>query len=198
MKLQAINNYITAEKADRKDQEEEGLYLPETQQTNIRWHKVLSKGEGVPDFNGNFVPVEVEVDDMVYIQNHGQFNIEGAYFKGEDQVVASINDVMAYYRDEAFQPLGNLIEIEKIELDEEETNGVYMTKTFQYPSNVGIVKTLGLGWKNPNGGSIPFQVSVGDTVVYNPFAERTINMLPMSKEKRYLISHGDIFAVVPK
>jgi co-chaperonin GroES (HSP10) len=150
------------------------------------------------DFQGSLIPLEVQVGDMVYIQNHGQFEIEGVYFKGEDCMVASINDVMAYFRDSEFQPLGSLIEIEKIEVDEQEDNGIFMTKTFKYPSNVGIVKKVGLGWNTPSGNKIPFQVKEGDLVVYNPFAERTLNMEPMSEGKRYLVSHGDIFGVVAK
>ena len=196
MNLKAINNYIVTDKIEVPEQTINGLYIPGTQQKNVRWHKVTSVGEGAVDFNGRNIPVEIQPNDYVYIQNHGQFDIEGCYYDGPDCVVASVNDVLVKYKDNIMTPLGNLIEIEKIEKEDQVENGIYMTKTFKYPSNVGRVIKLGLGWKTPNQDLIPFQVKEGDIVVYNPFAERTLTMEPLEEGKRYLISHGDIFGVV--
>jgi co-chaperonin GroES (HSP10) len=196
VRLKAVNNYIVTDKVVVEDQTINGLYIPDTQQKNCRWHKVTSVGEGAVDFNGENIPVEIDEEDFVYIQNHGQFEIEGNYYEGEDCVVASVNDVLVKYKDSIMTPLGNLIEIEKIEKEDQIENGLHMTKTYKYPSNVGRVIKLGLGWKTPTQRSIPFQVKEGDIVVYNPFAERTLVMEPLEEGKRYLISHGDIFGVV--
>lgn len=195
MKLEAINNYIVCDKVELEDQKLGDIFIPSTQEKNVRWHEVTSVGPGAIDFNGNFVPSELEVKDLVYIQNHGQFEIEGVYFNGPNCVVASINDVLVRYRNNEMRPLGNLVEIERIEQEEQEEGGIFMTKTFKYPSNVGRVVCLGEGWRTPTGGNIPFSVKVGDIVVYNPFAERTIEMAPIAEGKRYLISQGDIFAI---
>ena len=195
MNLEAINNYIVCDKVEVEDQTIGDIFIPTDQQKKMRWHKVTSVGPGAVDFNGKFVGTELENNDLVYIQNHGQFDIEGVYYGGDDCVVASVNDVLVRYRNNEMIPLGNLIEIEKIEVEDQVEGGIYMTKTFKYPSNVGRVVSLGLGWRTPTGDPIPFSVKVGDVVVYNPFAERTIVMQPIEDGKRYVISQGDIFAI---
>ena len=154
----------------------------------------------VVDFNGELVKPDVEPGQLAYVASHGQHEVKAFATGLEDITIASVLDILAIMKDietREIQPLGSLIEITKIEQEEEKMGQLYMPDIKRFPPNTGVIKTLGLGWKTVTSSIIPFQVEVGDTVIFNPFSEQTIDLSGLGiDEKKYLIQHGEIQAVL--
>jgi len=92
-----------------------------------------------------------------------------------------------------FQPLGNLVLIEKIEPAQ---GKILMTDSMKSPPNQAWVSRLGTGWKTMDGEDIPFHVAERDKIMFVPFNTRKVTLETEDGEKEFiLISHADILAV---
>lgn len=196
MKIEALNNYCILELIETNGEVKVGyIVLPSIANVTPRWATVLSTGPGVPDAYGVLRKPDVKEGDTVYTMAHGQFAIQGS-----PAVATSILDIMAVLTDKEelqIQPLGSYIEIEKIERDAKNEFGIELPDKQKPMSNVGIVKTVGIGWYGPDGSPIPMQVKVGDKVVFNPTRTTVVDFTSLGVEKKsILIQHGDILGVV--
>lgn len=176
------------------------IELPANLEKEPRWGTVVGAGPGAPDFNGDLVKVDVEPGQTVYVNSHGQHEVKGFGVDLPDLTVASVLDVLAIMVDlenTIIQPLGNLIEFEKVEIKEEMLGQLFMPDIKRFPSNIGRIRSLGKGWKTITSTPIQFQVAVGDLVLYNPFAEITMSLKSLGSDKTlYCISQSDIYAIV--
>lgn len=200
MRYQAINNYVNVSLLKQED-EDGKIALAASKAPSPRWGRVESVGPGVPDLTGKIIPPSVKERDLVHTMAHGRepvfFN---PYDKESEISVFSELDIMVKVIDEkelTIQPLGSLIEIEKIDNTGQTKSGLLIPPNQIIPTGIGIVKTLGLGWRGPDGTPIPFQVKVGDKVGYRQFNTLEIDFNPLGVDKKtYLISHSDICIII--
>ncbi len=201
--IQAIHNYCTVEMLKVEELKQDLIYIPATLQKTPRWGKVLTVGEGVPDLGGRIQKPGVNSGDTVYVASHGQFEIyKNSNAEYDNLIVTSVHDMLAILKDKdtlTMEPLGNLIEIEKIEMSDTNEFGVALPDAKKAPTNRAIVKKLGQGFRSPDGNMIPFQVAEGDEIIYSPLRTIVIDFsdLGISKQK-FLISHNDIIGRVVK
>ena len=198
MRLETVNNYVSLKMRQPPTRKMGFIELTEHSTKQARWGDVLFVGPGVVDFNGELVKPDVEPGQLVYVASHGQHEVKAFATGLEDITIASVLDILAVMKNietREIQPLGSLIEIEKIEQEEEKLGEhLYMPDIKRFPPNAGVVKTLGLGWKTIMSQKVPFQV---DTIIFNPFSEQTIDMSGLGfDEKKFLIQHGEICAVL--
>lgn len=201
MKIKAINNYCMIEMLPFGATRIGNIELPENNSKVPRWGKILSVGPGVPDVNGEILKPDIEADQMVYVAAHGQYEVfKTSTLENDNLVVASVNDILAVLEDResmTIKPLGNYVEIEKIELPEKNEFGIELTDNRKPPTNLGIVKALGFGWRSPEGSRIPFDVKVGDKIIFQPFRTVIVDCNALGKdEKKHLIMHSDIIGIV--
>jgi co-chaperonin GroES (HSP10) len=65
------------------------------------------------------------------------------------------------------------------------------------PPNLGVVKTLGLGWVSIDGTRVPFHVKEEDTIVYDPYKVMIVDLEHLGVNKSlHLIQHGNIMGIV--
>ncbi len=144
------------------------------------------------------VSFNVEVGDTVYSTAHGQFGIRRPKTGADNLVAASVLDILVILKDMEtleIQPLGSYIEIEKVEYEVTDEYGIELPDSKKPPTNIGIVKAVGIGWTGPYGDPIPMQVSVGDKVAYSPLRTMVIDFSALgTNAKKYVIQHGDILA----
>lgn len=195
-----LNNYLSLEMIET---EEGAVLLPDNAKKEGRWAKVLATGPGVPDMKGGLVTSLLAPGDTAYVMAHGReiAHLREAGFE-KDVSTASELDVMctAEISEEKgekkviLRPLGMYIEIEKVEAPEKD---ILVPDSKAVPSSVGIVKSLGYGWKDIFGNTIDHQVKVGDKVIFDPYRALVLDMEPLGlNEKRYLVLHGDIWGHV--
>lgn len=202
MKVNAINNYLVLDMLQTASELKKGvIVLPETYKRTQRWAKVLSAGPGVPDVGGKLYKPDVEVGDTVYVTAHGQYDIhKNANNESDNISAASVLDVLAVLEDMntlTIQPLGQYIEVEKIEFEDANEFGIQLPDAKKAPTNLGKVVRLGKGFYGPDGTPVPFQVKEGDTIVFNALSVMVVDFVTLgTDEKKYLIKHGDIIGVV--
>ena len=200
-KLKAVNNYVTISIPESTEVMVGDLYLSEEAEKKNRWGDVLSVGPGVVDFNGERVPLPVVIGDKVYASSHGHEEIDLSPL-GSDQKVTcvSIMDVLAVLKDLdtlEIQPLGAFVEVEKVGTDVELEGGLLLPDDRATIPNMGKVISLGTGWTSVDGKPIPFDVEVGEYIIFIPFNERVINFNTIGKNvEKYLVFHGDILGVL--
>lgn len=193
--VEAINNYVTIDLLKNEPKEGE-IVEYKTSAPSPRWGIVTSVGPGVPDLYGNIVRPPLDVGDLVYTMAHGKESLFRDAAGRAETFIYSELDIMAKMIDKdklKIQPLGSLVEIEKLATPETTKSGIYITPSQQLPTGIGRVKTLGLGWRTAGGEPIPFNVEEGDLVGYRQFQTLEIDFSPLGiHEKTYLVMHGDI------
>lgn len=196
----AINNYCTLQMIKPGQQKRGLIFIPEKEDTTSRWGEVLTVGPGVYDVTGDLRKPDVSIGDLAYVTAHGQYHVYKNSAHEYDITAASVLDILAIMKNLEtleIQPLGSLIEIEKEEISDTCEGGIEMIDTRKSPTNIGIVKSVGIGWSGPSGIPIPMQVSKGDRVIYNPLRLMVVDFSGLgSEEKRYLIHHGDIIGII--
>lgn len=194
MRLEAINNYVTFELIEEQKVDTGGLILAGAAKKESRWGRVLTIGDGLPDITGVVIPLDVEVGDVIYLTAHGKERIPLDQVGDASSAVycASVLDVLGKMKDGVFIPLGSLVVIDKFEAVTEK-DGLKVADGITAAPNIAKVKTLGTGWRTPEGARIPFHVEEGDTIAYLPFQEMVIDMSPLGVEDElHLVQHGSI------
>jgi len=200
MTLEPVNNYVVLKMVEPKAPK---LFLPTEKETAVRWGEVVAVGPGVPDLYGVRVPPPLTPGDMVYVMRHGLEEIdltglgaeEKAYVISELDILARATEIKE--DDVTIEPLGNYVEIEKVEALDRSSGGIYLPDSKKYPPNVGTVVSVGKGWRAADGSPIEMQVKPGDQVVFLPFNTLVVDLAHLGiDKKRYLVSHGDICCVI--
>mgnify|MGYP005839768177 CR=1 FL=1 len=90
-------------------------------------------------------------------------------------------------------PLNDKVLIERVEADDKTAGGIILPDTAKEKPKQGKVLALGEGKLLENGQRIPFQVKVGDRVLFSSYAGNEVQI----DGKEYLVmSEDDILAVV--
>ncbi|MCS7021167.1 MAG: co-chaperone GroES [Gemmataceae bacterium] len=90
-------------------------------------------------------------------------------------------------------PLNDKVLIERMEADDKTAGGIILPDTAKEKPKQGKVLALGEGKLLENGQRVPFQVKVGDRVLFSSYAGNEVQV----EGKEYLVmSEDDILAVV--
>ena len=65
-KLRPLGNHIWVELIEKNDRTQGGLYIPDTAQEKTQTAKVLATGPGKISASGAFMPLQVQVGDVVF------------------------------------------------------------------------------------------------------------------------------------
>ena len=90
-------------------------------------------------------------------------------------------------------PIGNKVLIEPVEAEQVTSSGLIIPDTAQQTPQEAIVVALGTGGVNSKGEPIPFDVKVGDKVIYSLYGGTKVGY----NNKSYIIMETmDLIAVV--
>lgn len=93
------------------------------------------------------------------------------------------------------KPIGDKILVERVESEEKTKGGIILPDTAKEKPKEGKVIAVGEGRMLENGEKVPFQVKVGDRIVFSSYAGTEIKI----DEKEYLImSEEDVLAIIEK
>jgi chaperonin GroES len=93
------------------------------------------------------------------------------------------------------KPLGDKVLIQPIEAEQTTSSGLIIPDTAQQVPQEAIVIELGTGKKDNNGNLVPFDVKVGDKVIYSLYGGTKVSY----DGKSYIIMETiDLIAVVGK
>jgi chaperonin GroES len=90
------------------------------------------------------------------------------------------------------KPIGNKILVKPSALEEKTKGGLYLAKTDETPKE-GVILALGKGGWDNNGQRIPFDVQVGDKILFTKYSGGDIEY---NGEKYKLITEEEIAAVI--
>lgn len=65
-KLRPLNNHIWVELIEKNEKTAGGLYIPDAAKEKTQTAKVLATGPGKLNLNGTFIPMQVQVGDVVF------------------------------------------------------------------------------------------------------------------------------------
>lgn len=91
------------------------------------------------------------------------------------------------------KPLGDRVILEAKDEEEQTVGGIVLASNAKEKSQTGKIIAVGNGTVLDNGQSVPMNVKVGDTVVYDKCAGTEVSY----EDKKYLVVHEkDLVAVV--
>jgi len=92
MNLQPLDDRIVVKPGESEETTASGLVIPDTAKEKPQEGKVLAVGPGRIDDNGNRVPLDVSVGDVVIYSKYGGTEVK---YNGEDYLILSARDVLA-------------------------------------------------------------------------------------------------------
>lgn len=91
------------------------------------------------------------------------------------------------------KPLGDRVLVEPVEEKEVKKGGIIIPDTAKEKPQEGIVRALGTGRLDDDGKRIPFEVKVGDRVLFSKYGGTEIKI----DDKEYkLLSSDDLLAIL--
>lgn len=91
------------------------------------------------------------------------------------------------------KPLGDRVILEAKDEEEQTVGGIVLASNAKEKSQTGKIIAVGNGTVLDNGPTVPMNVKVGDTVVYDKYAGTEVSY----EDKKYLVVHEkDLVAVV--
>ena len=92
MKLQPLEDRVVLRPNDAESQTASGLVIPDTAKEKPQQGEVLAVGAGRRSDNGDLIPVDVAVGDVVVYSKYGGTEITS---NGEDLLILNARDVLA-------------------------------------------------------------------------------------------------------
>ena len=93
IKVRPLHDRIIVQRLEDDDEQQVGgIIIPDTAKEKPQEGKVLAVGPGRVDDNGNRVPLDVAVGDVVIYSKYGGTEVK---YGGEDYLVLSARDVLA-------------------------------------------------------------------------------------------------------
>ncbi len=87
-KLKPLGDRILVKRSEQEVKTESGLYVPETAKEKAQTGIVIAVGSGRRDKDGNLIPLEVKVNDVVYFGKYAGTETE------KDCLIISENEVL--------------------------------------------------------------------------------------------------------
>ena len=96
MNLKPLGDRVIVKPAEAEEQTASGLVIPDTAQEKPQRGEIVAVGEGKRDDDGNRVPMDVAVGDVIIYGKYGgqEIKIEGVEYKilEERDVIAIVQD----------------------------------------------------------------------------------------------------------
>ena len=92
MNLQPLEDRIVVRPSESEETTASGLVIPDTAKEKPQEGKVLAVGPGRIDDNGNRIPLDVQVGDVVIYSKYGGTEVK---YEGEEYLILSARDVLA-------------------------------------------------------------------------------------------------------
>jgi chaperonin GroES len=92
MDLQPLGDRLIVEVLEEEETTVSGIVLPDTAKEKPQRGKVLAVGPGARDEDGDYIKMDVEVDDEVIFSKYGGTEIK---LDGEDVLILRESDVLA-------------------------------------------------------------------------------------------------------
>ena len=92
MDLKPLGDRVIVEVLDEEEVTYSGIVLPDTAKEKPQEGKVLAVGPGRIDDNGNRIPLDVQVGDVVIYSKYGGTEVK---YEGEEYLILSARDVLA-------------------------------------------------------------------------------------------------------
>ena len=92
MKLKPLGDRLLVKPVEEEETTASGIVLPDTAKEKPQRGRVLAVGPGSRDEDGNFIKLELEVDDEVIFSKYGGTEVKVG---GEDYLILRESDVLA-------------------------------------------------------------------------------------------------------
>jgi chaperonin GroES len=92
MDLQPLGDRLIVEVLEEEEQTVSGIVLPDTAKEKPQRGKILAVGPGARDEDGEYIKMDVEVDDEVIFSKYGGTEIK---VDGQDVLILRESDVLA-------------------------------------------------------------------------------------------------------
>ncbi len=92
MNLKPLDDRIVVKPNEAEQTTASGLVIPDTAKEKPQEGKVLATGPGRIDDNGNRVPLDVSVDDVVIFSKYGGTEVK---YDGQDLLLLNARDILA-------------------------------------------------------------------------------------------------------
>ena len=90
--IKPLEDRIVIQQVEAETTTASGLVLPDTAKEKPQEGKVLAVGPGRVDDNGNRVPLDVAVDDVVIFSKYGGTEVK---YDGQDLLLLNARDILA-------------------------------------------------------------------------------------------------------
>lgn len=90
--IKPLEDRIVIQQLDAETTTASGIVIPDTAKEKPQEGKVVAVGPGRVDDNGNRVPVDVQVGDVVIYSKYGGTEVK---YAGEEYLILSARDVLA-------------------------------------------------------------------------------------------------------
>ena len=90
--IKPLEDRIVVQAVDAESTTASGLVIPDTAKEKPQEGKVLATGPGRIDDNGNRVPLDVSVDDVVIFSKYGGTEVR---YDGKDLLLLNARDILA-------------------------------------------------------------------------------------------------------
>ena len=91
-KIQPLGDRVLVEPIEDQEDQKGGIYIPDTAKEKPQRSKVIALGTGKKDDDGNEVPFEVKVGDVVLISKYGGTEIK---IDDKEYKILSSDDLLA-------------------------------------------------------------------------------------------------------
>ena len=92
MDLQPLGDRLIVEVLEEEEQTVSGIVLPDTAKEKPQRGRVLAVGPGARDEDGDYIKMDVEVDDQIIFSKYGGTEIK---VDGDDVLILRESDVLA-------------------------------------------------------------------------------------------------------
>ena len=92
LELKPLGGRVVIKPLEREEMTKSGIVLPDTAKEKPQEGKVLAVGPGRIDDNGNRIPLDVAVGDVVIYSKYGGTEVK---YNGEEYLILSARDVLA-------------------------------------------------------------------------------------------------------
>ena len=92
MAIQPLGDRVLVEAIEEAEQMRGGIIIPDSAKEKPLESKVVALGTGAKDDNGNVLPFDVKVGDIVLTNKYGGTEVK---FEGKDYKIVNSSDILA-------------------------------------------------------------------------------------------------------
>lgn len=170
--LQPIAHNILVKVAEAPEATSGGLLLSSNAKEKPTYGSVVETGPGKRYGNGVLIPMAVSPGDYVLYGKYGGTDLD---YDDDQHTIVTQDDILCKlsggkYEAESVECIFDRVLIKKLDAEEETVGGIYVAKTAQKKSTVGVIVNMGVGRFMENGETEPVPFAVGETVLFGQYS----------------------------